>query len=148
MLTYRDSMLCKVYQTTNETIVILKDATKHLRLSTVPMYKDGGTKNTMQPFSSRDINTSRLWINDIDPSSCWRFHLSLRFEMFYMRVTLLHIFLSCESITFRKIESFSGFDAIIIFVSLILSTMIFMFLMYPKSNPFMSRIREFICFGV
>lgn len=51
----------------------------------------------MQPFSSRDINTSRLWINDIDPSSCWRFHLSLsRFEMFYMRVTLLHIFLSCN----------------------------------------------------
>lgn len=42
MLTYRDSMLCKVYQTTNETIVILKDATKQLslRLSTVPMYKE------------------------------------------------------------------------------------------------------------
>ena len=42
MLTHRDSMLCKVYQTTNETIVILKDATKQLslRLSTVPMYKE------------------------------------------------------------------------------------------------------------
>ena len=61
---------------------------------------------------------------------------------------LLEVQLLCKSITFRKIESFSGFDAIIIFVSLILSTMIFMFLMYPKSNPFMSRIREFICFGV
>lgn len=149
MLTYRDSMLCKVYQTTNETIVILKDATKQLslRLSTVPMNKEA-PKIGCNLFSSRDINTSRLWINDIDPSSCWRFHLSLRFEMFYMRVTLLHIFLSCKSITFRKIESFSGFEAIIIFVSLILSTMIFMFLMYQKSNPFMSRIREFICFGV
>ena len=42
MLTHRDSMLCKVYQTTNETIVILKDATKQLslRLSTVPMYNE------------------------------------------------------------------------------------------------------------
>lgn len=150
MLTYRDSMLCKVYQTTNETIVILKDATKQLslRLSTVPMYKEAPKigcnlfrRETLPHHGYELIISILLHVEDSG-------HLSLRFEMFYMRVTLLHIFLSCKSITFRKIESFSGFDAIIIFVSLILSTMIFMFLMYQKSNPFMSRIGEFICFGV
>lgn len=149
MLTYRDSMLCKVYQTTNETIVILKDATKQLslRLSTVPMYKEAPKigcnlfRRETLPHHGYELMISILL--HVEDSICF-----LRFEMFYMRVTLLHIFLSCKSITFRKIESFSGFDAIIIFVSLILSTMIFMFLMYQKSNPFMSRIREFICFGV
>lgn len=157
MLTYRDSMHCKVYQTTNETIVILKDATKHLRLSTVPMYKDAPKircnlfrRETLTHHGYELMISILLHVEDSICPGQMESSTSkgLRFEMFYMRVTLLHIFLSCKSITFRKIESFSGFDAIIIFVSLILSTMIFMFLMYQKSNPFMSRIREFICFGV